>query len=1079
MRLHRLQVQSFAAIRQLAVAFGPGLNVLYGPNDLGKSTLAEAIRLALLLPYNSAHCERFIPWSGGEEPVVELTFETEEQRIWRVRKQFGKRGSALLQLSRNGRDFEDVERARGVDARLREILCWGIPEPGGSGASRTFPASFLATALLSTQADVTNLLGGSLQDDPAATGKDRIAAALQAVAQDPLFVALLREVQGRRDEAYTDKGAKKRAQGSVLKTAADRVREAREEKERLEKIVEESRGAERRHQELVDERNRREQEHAAAEEHLLTVERLARQAAERDVAAERVRVAREAVQRIEGMDLGVAAAAQKLLELAGLKDQSERALREAQEAAAVARGALATAEEAARSAGLDSEMADTLARQELELRKVAVEQAEQAARQEIVAATAAQDRIDAAVRIEGELRRQEADTVRVQEAGSRAAEAEQAAGDALLRCDRLERALELRNLEKQVASARAVVEREATLRAEWTKASEDHQAAVDRRSAIVVPPSAALVAMRKLATELASAEGALAVGLVMTVIPSAIVNLRISKDGVAADPEVVAKPLEIEASREVEVEIADLATIRVRGGRREAQERAEALQRRWAGEVLPSLTAAGVADLEGLEAKMDEARDLDSRIQSLDQQLEALRRQIEPLAGVADALRDAAERVAACRLELGEAEPESLAEELDALGRDPAAALRARRQQASRGAEAARTAAREAGTAEALAVERTRNLQVSLDDAMRVRDAAMVPFPAGPAAAVEAAEEALRVAEREKAAVVADLLYLQRRIDERKERLDAELAEARTTAEAADRAVDAAQQGSHQAMKDHASEEGRLAELRRSREAENLAAAESRLREESERQDALPLPERLVDASEVPAARGALATAEQRLEAVDREVHSAKGALEQIGGAVARDHLRDATEALELRESLECELEADYEAWRLLLEQMKEAEAAQESNLGQALAPIIADHFQALTHQRYQRIQLTPHLGTEGIVVAGEVRPPDRISVGTREQLSTLYRLCLGEYLRTAVVLDDQLVQSDEMRMEWFRVLLAEKARSFQIVVFTCRPGDYLPPEEMVGEDGAAYLESGGGAVRAIDLGRAVGRHCR
>ena len=44
--------------------------------------------------------------------MVELTFETEEQRIWRVRKHFGKTGSSLLQESRNGIDFADVERGR-------------------------------------------------------------------------------------------------------------------------------------------------------------------------------------------------------------------------------------------------------------------------------------------------------------------------------------------------------------------------------------------------------------------------------------------------------------------------------------------------------------------------------------------------------------------------------------------------------------------------------------------------------------------------------------------------------------------------------------------------------------------------------------------------------------------------------------------------------------------------------------------------------------------------------------------------------------------------------------------------------
>ncbi len=129
---------------------------------------------------------------------------------------------------------------------------------------------------------------------------------------------------------------------------------------------------------------------------------------------------------------------------------------------------------------------------------------------------------------------------------------------------------------------------------------------------------------------------------------------------------------------------------------------------------------------------------------------------------------------------------------------------------------------------------------------------------------------------------------------------------------------------------------------------------------------------------------------------------------------------------------------------------MKEADAAQASNLGQALGPAIAGRFQELTQRRYETVQLTAQLATEGIVVSGALRPTEQISVGTREQLSTLYRLSLAEYLSTTIVLDDQLVQSDDNRMDWFRALLTEKARSFQILVFTCRPSDYLAKGALV-----------------------------
>src|SRR5208282_1212367 len=172
---------------------------------------------------------------------------------------------------------------------------------------------------------------------------------------------------------------------------------------------------------------------------------------------------------------------------------------------------------------------------------------------------------------------------------------------------------------------------------------------------------------------------------------------------------------------------------------------------------------------------------------------------------------------------------------------------------------------------------------------------------------------------------------------------------------------------------------------------------------------ALPVPDRDVTKDEVNAAKKVEAGTKLELEANEREIQRAHGALEQVGGAVARERLRDATEAFELAERQEREIEAEYEAWRLLLEQMKEADAAQASNLGQALVPAIAGRFQELTQRRYETVQLTAQLATEGIMVGGALRPTNLISVGTREQLSTLYRLSLAEYLGTTIVLDDQL----------------------------------------------------------------------
>jgi len=1076
MRLHRLRIESFAAIGKLDVEFGPGLNVLYGPNDLGKSTVVAAIRLGLLLPHTSTNCDQYVGWTDSDDPIIEMTFETETQRIWRIRKQFGKRGSSLLQESRNGQDFDDVERGRKVDAKLREILRWGIPEPGGTGGAKGLPTSFLATALLSLQEDVSAVLRNSLQDDLTGSGKEQIAAALQAVAQDPLFVALLRETQARRDAAYTDKGAKKTAKGSVFKLAAERLKETRDEKERLHRIVTESESVERQLRDLTDRRVHKQETLAVATDLVVNLERLASQAACRSEAAEQVRLTQEDVLRIRRIGSEADAAEREVAKLVGRIGEAEQALNVACGRQVEADVALEAAEEVSRTEGSDPDITDMIVRQRLELRKSAADQAAREAQQWIEAALAAQKLVEAAAAAEHEFQDQRAKADSALKSASKATATAKTADDEVQRCDLLERAVDVNAADKQTKDARAAVDNEAALQKRMAAASGERAVLVRQRSAITVPIPGALGPMRKLARELAAARGALDVGFVVTVSPKARLELRVRKDGQEVDSTSIAQPVAIEANSEVEVSIADIATVHVRGGRREAQEKAQGLEDRWSREVEPHLIAAAVPDLDGLDAKIVEAQELDARIKNKDAEMESLRAQIAALAGAAETLREASDRAAACRASLGDVRLDTLTDDIKALGADVTAGLRKRRQQLLKDAEAARRIANQAANDRALADERTRHSRSQLDAASAARDVALTAFPEGVDAALVAAQAALATSIAEKESVTAEFASLERTIDERKKRIDAALIGARTNAEQAKIAVETAQGRLTTAKTSHAAEHGRLIELRKQRDAENLAAAETRLQEATVRLAALPVPDRIVTEDEVSAARTTAAGIKLDLESIERDIQRAHGALEQVGGAVARERLRDAAEAFELAERQEREIEAEYEAWRLLLDQMKEADAAQASNLGQALVPAIAGRFQELTQRRYQTVQLTAQLATEGIMAWGGLRPTAQLSVGTREQLSALYRLSLAEYLRTVIVLDDQLVQSDDNRMDWFRALLTEKARSFQIVVFTCRPGDYLLASALVPPGSAVHTDTDGGLIRAVDLGRALRR---
>jgi uncharacterized protein YhaN len=125
--------------------------------------------------------------------------------------------------------------------------------------------------------------------------------------------------------------------------------------------------------------------------------------------------------------------------------------------------------------------------------------------------------------------------------------------------------------------------------------------------------------------------------------------------------------------------------------------------------------------------------------------------------------------------------------------------------------------------------------------------------------------------------------------------------------------------------------------------------------------------------------------------------------------------------------------------------------------------------FSDLTEGRYQKLDLGPDLETDTILSAGEGRSLHALSVGTRDQLSIIFRLTLAEQLRTVVVLDDQLTQSDAVRMKWVRNLIRQSAANIQIVVFTCHPADYLDPSELK----AAKKTS---SVRSVDLTQVIER---
>lgn len=94
------------------------LDVLAGPNELGKSTLLSGLKAALFDRYNSKNrkLEALRPYGGGA-PLVEVDVES-DGRLWRLRKRFLSQPMAELTPLSGGPSFRGPE----AEAQLGQIL---------------------------------------------------------------------------------------------------------------------------------------------------------------------------------------------------------------------------------------------------------------------------------------------------------------------------------------------------------------------------------------------------------------------------------------------------------------------------------------------------------------------------------------------------------------------------------------------------------------------------------------------------------------------------------------------------------------------------------------------------------------------------------------------------------------------------------------------------------------------------------------------------------------------------------------------------------------------------------------------
>ncbi len=125
MQILSIQLKNIKSHRDTELHFSPGINVLSGPNGVGKSTVFEAIGYALFgVDAQSfvGNVERFLT-IGSKKGEVAVTFRTNAEETFRVTRTVGTPSRWLLARESGGVfEVEEHKDARETEARLKELL---------------------------------------------------------------------------------------------------------------------------------------------------------------------------------------------------------------------------------------------------------------------------------------------------------------------------------------------------------------------------------------------------------------------------------------------------------------------------------------------------------------------------------------------------------------------------------------------------------------------------------------------------------------------------------------------------------------------------------------------------------------------------------------------------------------------------------------------------------------------------------------------------------------------------------------------------------------------------------------------
>lgn len=214
MRLESVSIQNYRIHQNTHVDFDPRMTLICGPNESGKSTLAEAIHRALFLKAKTSgeplEAMRSV-W--GEPPQVDLVCSFGQTRC-RIQKTFkGVSGKCLLTV-----EGEPALTGEPAEARLAELL--GVDGPiDGRGGMKKLDSRWVHLWVWQ----------GTSGSDPADSAMEQNAALLRrlqaqggsAVMQSELDTQVLKEIRRRVDGTFVTAGNRYKADSDVARAEVE------------------------------------------------------------------------------------------------------------------------------------------------------------------------------------------------------------------------------------------------------------------------------------------------------------------------------------------------------------------------------------------------------------------------------------------------------------------------------------------------------------------------------------------------------------------------------------------------------------------------------------------------------------------------------------------------------------------------------------------------------------------------------------------------------------------------------------------------------------------------------------------